>query len=242
MLINTPKIDKYFTNISLVELEKIYDDKIKKGILKNNNKKLGKLIWDFSLPPIVSCPNCEDCKLDCYAVSTYKMYKSAKLSWDNNFKLCLNNLDLFKDCVINQLSKGKILMVRIHQSGDFYSDEYLQSWIDIINLFPNIKFFAYTKSFEGKNFTPPENLNIIDSFIEYEGYKYLNFSNYDVISKLRNKTKSIICPNTKGGYLKNIHKKDKQSKQYIKGDKLKKMTCSDCLYCIDKKNVLFVQH
>ena len=93
-----------------------------------------------------------------------------------------------------------------------------------------------------KNIKIPSNLNIIDSFLEHDGIKYLNFSNYDVISNLRNKTKSIICPNTKGGYLKNIHKKDKQSKQYIKGDKLKKMTCSDCLYCIDKKNVLFVQH
>ena len=26
-------------------------------------------------------------------------------------------------------------MVRIHQSGDFYSNEYLQSWIDIVKMF-----------------------------------------------------------------------------------------------------------
>jgi hypothetical protein len=35
--------------------------------------------------------------------------------------------------------------VRIHDSGDFFSREYLQGWIDLADRFPYILFYAYTK-------------------------------------------------------------------------------------------------
>jgi hypothetical protein len=35
--------------------------------------------------------------------------------------------------------------VRIHDSGDFFSDEYLAAWLIIAELYPEILFYAYTK-------------------------------------------------------------------------------------------------
>ena len=35
--------------------------------------------------------------------------------------------------------------VRIHDSGDFFSDEYLEAWIYIARVIPDITFYAYTK-------------------------------------------------------------------------------------------------
>lgn len=35
--------------------------------------------------------------------------------------------------------------VRIHDSGDFFSREYLVGWIGLANMFPEILFYAYTK-------------------------------------------------------------------------------------------------
>ena len=64
----------------------------------------------------------------------------------------------------------------------------------------------------------------------------------EVIQKIRTATKSIICPVTKGGYLKKLHRKNKDSAQYQKGLKLSKITCSECEFCITKTQVLFIEH
>ena len=46
----------------------------------------------------------------------------------------------------DELLKKRPDYVRIHDSGDYYSKVYLQKWIDIANLFPEIKFYSYTNS------------------------------------------------------------------------------------------------
>ena len=74
-----------FENISIIELNKIIENKKRLGLLKIGNEKLGKLIWDFSLPPVESCPDCESCKLDCYAVRYYNQYPGVKKCYDDNF-------------------------------------------------------------------------------------------------------------------------------------------------------------
>ena len=36
-------------------------------------------------------------------------------------------------------------MIRIHDSGDFFSDEYLAAWLHIATLRPDVLFYAYSK-------------------------------------------------------------------------------------------------
>ena len=213
------QIPKEYKNISNKELSDIIDSKVKRGILHNNNKKLGKAIYDFNLPPIDSCPNCLDCQDTCYAVNSYNRYPSAKKCWKDNFKLVVNDLPRFKTLVNNQIKKDGIYNIRIHSSGDFYNIDYLMAWIDIINNNANIMFYAYTKAFEGFK-DLPKNLNIIDSYVTHNNKKYLNYGSYKYISKLRTKSKGIICPITIG----------------------KKLNCFECKYCFTKKKVLFIEH
>ena len=113
MYSNTEFLSEF--SIENFDLIKAYSYFNKYTALKRGNKKLGKNILNFNLPPIKSCMNAESCKADCYAVKSYKLYKTAEKSWNDNFKLVINDLDAFKSMVINQVSKGKIKSLRIYR-------------------------------------------------------------------------------------------------------------------------------
>jgi hypothetical protein len=60
-------------------------------------------------------------------------------------------------------TRNKDVYFRIHESGDFYNQEYYDKWIQIINSFPNIHFLAYTKSIKyvhESKYEIPSNLTI----------------------------------------------------------------------------------
>lgn len=61
------------------------------------------------------------------------------------------NLDLskaagFVDNMADEIANKKVQILRIHVSGDFYSANYLQKWIDIVDRSPNVRFFVYSRS------------------------------------------------------------------------------------------------
>ena len=140
--------------------------------ISTGNKKLAPtadtkfLIWN--LPAEKTCPFATElCKKFCYAKKAERMYKGARNAREVNFTDSLSpaftvamGLEIRK--YINRPSwRGKKVLFRIHESGDFYNKEYVQKWIDIANIFPNIQFLAYTKSvrfFAGLDI--PENLTI----------------------------------------------------------------------------------
>ena len=220
--------NKYFkTHIELLQLSKkelteIKAYKLRSGFLKNGNKKLGNKIYSFDLPAVVSCPNSIDCYKTCYAVKGTFLYggKGAKTSNTYNFAIALNDIKYLQKELIKEIIKKKIKTIRIHSSGDFFSKEYFLMWCNIAKRFKNLKIFTYSKAPQIKNIKIPSNLNIIDSFITIDNNKYLNYGDYESISKMRAKTKGIICPVTID----------------------KKIDCSACKYCITKNKVLFVQH
>ncbi len=218
--------NKYFkTHIELLQLSKkelteIKAYKKRTGFLKNSNKKLGKNIYAFDLPAVVSCPNSNDCVLTCYANKGTYIWKSAKNSNTYNYAIALNDIKYLQKELIKEIIKKNIKTIRIHSSGDFFSKEYFLMWCNIAKRFKNLKIFTYSKAPQIEGLKVPKNLNIIDSFITIDNTKYLNYGNYEEISKMRTKIKGIICPVTIG----------------------KKIDCSACKYCITKSKVLFVQH
>ena len=220
--------NKYFkTHIELLdiskkELQEIKAYKLKSGFLKNGNKKLGNKIYSFDLPAVVSCPNSDICFKTCYANKGTFLYggNNAKQSNTFNYTIALNDLKYLQKELIKEIIKKKIKVIRIHSSGDFFSKEYFLMWCNIAKRFKNLKIFTYSKAPQIEGLKVPKNLNIIDSFITIDNTKYLNYGNYEEISKMRTKIKGIICPVTIG----------------------KKIDCSACKYCITKNKVLFVQH
>jgi hypothetical protein len=55
---------------------------------------------------------------------------------------------------------------RIHEAGDFFSNNYFKAWIEVANTFPNIKFYTHTTSLQfwlSNINSVPSNMNLIAS-------------------------------------------------------------------------------
>lgn len=101
----------------------------------------------FSLPAKQTCPGCTvQCAAKCYARKAEIAYPTVLPSRKRNWKLTKN--DRFVDNMISIVkAKGK-KWFRIHESGDFYSQSYLEKWVAIVAACPEVKFLAFTKSFK----------------------------------------------------------------------------------------------
>jgi hypothetical protein len=126
------------------------------------NKKL-KNIASFSLPPVQSCLNHKHCALKCYAQKAYKAYPNVKKAYNRNYQIVKNDLDDFKSQMMEFLDSYEKQYFRIHVSGDFFSQEYLDTWLEICAKYPNIRFLAFTKSYWLKYENKTGNLSIVFS-------------------------------------------------------------------------------
>jgi len=137
--------------------------------------------------------------------------------------LFLNEPKALQMLIEKQLISSKKEVIRLHGSGDFFSQEYIDFWEGIVYQFPNIKFYSYTKVSELLDFSKIEslsNFNLISSFVgEYQ----LNFGSLQYCEMLHTNHDSFICPATKTSDIK--------------------FRCGlNCNYCVTKKNVCFVIH
>lgn len=204
-----------------------YDKKVLGGdLLTNSNQKVK--AWLFSLPPVKSCLNSGSCEKDCYALKAYKQYPSAAALWDFNFHLVKNNLkELYNrlDKQLAKIAKSKMRVVRIHQSGDFYSAEYVAVWEQLAAKYPMISFYGYTKVdniLDLAKFESLDNVAIVKSLV---AGKYRNYGTINYVERMAAKHDAIVCPATYG-------------------DNKAEVKCNlHCNACTKKDtNVFFVQH
>ena len=131
----------------------VYFARRNKKLVPNKDTKF--LIW--SLPAIKTCPNaCDACKYWCYAVKSEKAYPGCLPCRERNFKATMHDdfVEIVSTYIHNaanhyKYKAAKRIVVRIHESGDFYSQEYYNKWISIAIACSDIKnvvFMAYTKS------------------------------------------------------------------------------------------------
>jgi len=112
------------------------------GIMVRSNKKLGKSVAIFNLPPLKTCTPTEWCKKLCYAMRGKHGLPNVKVGVA--FRLQESKKKGFVGKAVKAI-KGKRKYVRIHASGDFYSEEYVKKWIDIALKCPDTLFLAFTK-------------------------------------------------------------------------------------------------
>lgn len=113
--------------------------------LETGNKKTGKsgriydkiLVWN--IPPRITCPGVSDwCSTHCYNADArkdvYTIDRWCENLWDFHFRL-----PELKDKIENQINEttGRCA-VRLHSSGDFFSEEYIDFWKEIIWLSPKM--------------------------------------------------------------------------------------------------------
>ena len=105
------------------------------------NSKIGERVYTFSRMPgdpqgDGTCPGVTaTCWSVCYARRMYTYSNGLKeLFYRNTYEPDLSGLP--EDAEI----------VRIHVSGDFDTVDYIESWIDLVRERPEVRFFAYTRS------------------------------------------------------------------------------------------------
>lgn len=131
--------------------------------IKKTGKKHGKKIANFALPALKTCPNAGACRFGCYAKSGAYLFSNVAKKHEENLK-ATKSTD-FVYLMMKEIKDRKIEIVRVHDSGDFYSLEYLQKWVAIANGSHAVLFYFYTKNVEMiKSMSLPKNVHAIFSF------------------------------------------------------------------------------
>lgn len=111
------------------------------------------VVYEWNLPSGFTCPFAREClvKVDRHTgkfdnrSNSYKCYSAMQ----ERFPAVRNhrwlNFDYVKGGGIPELP-NKAKAVRIHMSGDFYSQHYFDMWLKICGDNPSVEFWAYTKS------------------------------------------------------------------------------------------------
>lgn len=128
------------------------------GLLSMGNTKIGlNLIRtaSFGLEAVKTCPAAKDCISGCFARGGNYLFKSVKDAQERRLQASL--LDDFVEIITNEIKYLRVGAVRVHDSGDYYSDaqfssgsevesSYLDKWIEIARRNPSVIFYSYTKS------------------------------------------------------------------------------------------------
>ena len=149
-----------------------------KNLLTNGNRELkADGIFTWSLPALAAklstgknmlvCPSAGVCANLCYARSGTYNFSNVKAAHTKNLELILDNPIGWKNRLKEELKTKRYQggkSVRIHDSGDFFSDAYFELWLDIITDNPDVFFYAYTKEVAMvKRYELPKNFVIIFS-------------------------------------------------------------------------------
>jgi hypothetical protein len=154
------------------------------------NAKLGKQTLIFNLPAGKTCPGALFCKsfavvdangkrsiqdgehtiFRCFAASSEVQYDAAFYNRAQNLQMVSDAIkdgsaaDLIHNSIQEHRTKNTKL-VRIHESGDFFSGAYLDAWIEVAHRNPDLKFYCYSKSLQlFLNFKMPENFYMTASY------------------------------------------------------------------------------
>lgn len=136
--------------------------------LKKTSKLLGVRVFNFGIPAYKSasgkltCPMADTCVKFCYAKKGAYIWSNVQPAFEKRYQL--SKTDDFVNKMYAEIVKKKPDYVRVHDSGDYYSKKYLNKWIDIALLFPEVKFYSYTNMVEMMLYTSlPSNFDIIFS-------------------------------------------------------------------------------
>ena len=111
------------------------------------------IVYEWNLPSGFTCPFAMEClvKVDRHTgkfdnkSKAYRCYSAMQERFPAVRNHRWANFDFLRDGGKPEIPK-KAEAVRIHMSGDFYSQDYFDMWLDICNENPKIEFWAYTKS------------------------------------------------------------------------------------------------
>jgi hypothetical protein len=187
-------------------------------IQKGNAKLIASDMMMFNLPAgkEVCGRACEGC----YALKEQRIYPNVLPARQE--RLEASKSATFVATVHQELSKIKKRpkYFRVHASGEFYSQDYINAWTELAKMNSDITFYAYTKRIKTFDFSALQalpNFIIIDSLF----FKGLNYGPKDSAP-----SGAFLCPDQKGA------------------DVNCGVQCTWCMTkgCADTKGVWFIKH
>ena len=189
---------------------------------RGNNKIHKALIWN--LPDAITCPGATElCKQVCYAHDAAVLHNNVVPQYRARNLEIAHRAD-FRDLMIQKLKRARLPRMRVHESGDFFNQKYLNDWVEIIKEIPNKEFWIYTKSWM-LDFT--ELLKLPNVTLRYSvDVTTKKYPKQDiphaVVSAERNDL--FVCPSSE-----------------VSGHKIKCM--KDCFFCTEsKEGLIFRPH
>ncbi len=146
--------------------------------MKKTSQTNGIHIFNFGIPAFRSstgfatCPNATQCVVGCYAKSGAYLWSTVAKAYEYRLAVTQSNDFVAQVCaeidkVVKNKKSGDIL-IRVHDSGDFYSAEYLSKWLSVADHYASnkrVSFYAYTKMVTlVKSTKVPDNFAFIFSY------------------------------------------------------------------------------
>lgn len=113
-------------------------------------------IWNWTLPAWAgrfpdgrtynTCPSAGICAKVCYARAGSYRFSNVLERHQRNLAYVIDDLAGWTEQMIAEIGRkrGEVI-VRAHDAGDFFSDEYTQAWLAVMAAHPGVRFYAYTK-------------------------------------------------------------------------------------------------
>lgn len=126
-------------------------------LLTQNSELRPDGIFNWSIPALAAklsdgsnfktCPNAGACANLCYARNGTYNFSNVKARHTANLEYVLEDPKGWFSQMLQEVQQPKMRgkYVRIHDSGDFFSADYLRLWLRIARLTPDVIFYCYTK-------------------------------------------------------------------------------------------------
>ena len=158
-----------------------------KHLLTSNSNLRPHGIANWTIPALVTklpdgrtvrtCPNAGICARLCYARAGAYRFSNVLAKHQQNLAYVLDDPAAWTEQMIREIGRRRArpvdcpvcsrsdfpIKVRIHDAGDFFSDDYALAWLDVIGAHPGVLFYAYTKEVElaRRLFTPNQPANFL---------------------------------------------------------------------------------
>jgi hypothetical protein len=126
-------------------------------LLTQNREMKAIGVWNWSLPAWAgrfpdgrtynTCPSAGICARVCYARNGTYRWPVVLARHQANLRYVLEDLPGWEAAMVAELGARRFAgaWIRIHDSGDFFSDDYLRAWLRICQARPGVNFYTYTK-------------------------------------------------------------------------------------------------
>lgn len=164
-----------------------------KPYISPGNRKMSLPTW--SLPCKATCPGSTAlCRSTCYAHKAERVYPQVLPCRKNNLKATRDSNFVETMVPMVRAMAARSGFFRIHESGDFYSQSYLDKWFEIIRQCPTVKFLAFTKSFSLDYSKAPSNLQIVWSIYPDTDLSRVPSGPRAYAGEFKARRKTIECP------------------------------------------------